>query len=364
MQMPARRLSSAPSADSSKESALKRQGVSETAPLTLVWPGEQEANYTERQSAARPSGLTLPSFRSLLVPLDGSVFAEHALPLALALARACGAQIRLVHVHSSADWMEDPLRFQTNIGPDFWRKYQRQVYLNSVLERLEKQGGARGVAVVVEGRKAEEAIAAEAHANADLVIMASQKRSRWRWYWPRSVAAALLRQLAVPLVLVRGSNTPPAWASTPRLQRVLVPLDGSEASERALPVALAMADAVRAESKLLRVIPHAVDKWLWCGHAIRSKSLAEKQHAEAKAYLRRLIDRWEGQHRGSAQGVALDDPNIARAILRFSEQQQCDLIALTVRQSKGIMRRFRRQTIRLLQTTSTPVMLVPAGDAP
>ena len=32
-------------------------------------------------------------YRSLLVPLDGSAFAEHALPLALGLARRSGATL-------------------------------------------------------------------------------------------------------------------------------------------------------------------------------------------------------------------------------------------------------------------------------
>ena len=41
-----------------------------------------------------------PRFRSLLVPLDGSAFGEHALPLALGIARRCGARVRLVHVHA------------------------------------------------------------------------------------------------------------------------------------------------------------------------------------------------------------------------------------------------------------------------
>src|SRR6516162_9744475 len=39
-------------------------------------------------------------YRTLLVPLDGSPFAEHALPVALAIARRSGAAIHLVNVAS------------------------------------------------------------------------------------------------------------------------------------------------------------------------------------------------------------------------------------------------------------------------
>ena len=39
-------------------------------------------------------------FKSILVPLDGSPFSEHALPLASEIARRAGANLRLVHVHT------------------------------------------------------------------------------------------------------------------------------------------------------------------------------------------------------------------------------------------------------------------------
>jgi nucleotide-binding universal stress UspA family protein len=38
-------------------------------------------------------------YRSILVPLDGSAFGEHALPFALSLARRAGAQLHLAHIH-------------------------------------------------------------------------------------------------------------------------------------------------------------------------------------------------------------------------------------------------------------------------
>src|SRR5688572_14015740 len=38
--------------------------------------------------------------RSILVPLDSSRFSEHALPLALSLARRAGAKLTLLHVHT------------------------------------------------------------------------------------------------------------------------------------------------------------------------------------------------------------------------------------------------------------------------
>ncbi|HMN26762.1 MAG TPA: universal stress protein, partial [Caldilineaceae bacterium] len=39
-------------------------------------------------------------YSSILVPLDGSLLSEHALPLACALALRANALLRLVHVHT------------------------------------------------------------------------------------------------------------------------------------------------------------------------------------------------------------------------------------------------------------------------
>ena len=40
-------------------------------------------------------------FHSLIVPLDGSPFAEHALPLAMTIARRAEASLQVVQVHTS-----------------------------------------------------------------------------------------------------------------------------------------------------------------------------------------------------------------------------------------------------------------------
>jgi hypothetical protein len=47
-------------------------------------------------------------YRSILVPLDGSSFGEHALPLALSIARRANAHLQLVRVHSVLDAVYAP----------------------------------------------------------------------------------------------------------------------------------------------------------------------------------------------------------------------------------------------------------------
>jgi len=45
-------------------------------------------------------------YRSILVPLDGSTFAEHALAAALTIAEGCGAKVTLVRAWDPANYRD------------------------------------------------------------------------------------------------------------------------------------------------------------------------------------------------------------------------------------------------------------------
>src|SRR6185295_11344907 len=73
--------------------------------------------------------------RSILVPLDGSDFAEHALPLAGGLARKAGAKLHLAHVHRAPP----PTTFATVMVfdvDDLHVRQDEQAYLADVARRL------------------------------------------------------------------------------------------------------------------------------------------------------------------------------------------------------------------------------------
>src|SRR3954454_9419204 len=84
-------------------------------------------------------GLTLvpPSpYRSLLVPLDGSPFGEHALPLALGIARRAGADIRVVHVHLPLESSFERKPLPRDSGLDVWLRRRQREYLDDLIRRL------------------------------------------------------------------------------------------------------------------------------------------------------------------------------------------------------------------------------------
>ena len=74
--------------------------------------------------------------RSILVPLDGSPFAEHALPVALGIARRSRARIHLVQVHVPQICSEGTHVFEGTL--DARIRGSEQAYLEHVAHRAEK----------------------------------------------------------------------------------------------------------------------------------------------------------------------------------------------------------------------------------
>jgi nucleotide-binding universal stress UspA family protein len=76
-------------------------------------------------------------YRSLLVPLDRSSFAEQALPLALSIARRASARLDLVAVHALYA-LEDPTAGWARFEPerDAERKQQEKLYLDATAKWL------------------------------------------------------------------------------------------------------------------------------------------------------------------------------------------------------------------------------------
>ncbi|MGH2371760.1 MAG: universal stress protein, partial [Chloroflexota bacterium] len=178
------------------------------------------------------------TYRTILLPLDGSPLAERVLPYAATLAEASGAtivllQVAVANLASRADAASGEVRVVD----------LAQEYLDGVKARFPK-----GVAVetaVVRGEANEAIVDASRSHHADLVVMSTHGRSGLgRWLYG-SVADHVLRHVAVPVLLV-SAETDRSW-SNGRRRRLVVPLDGSEVALAALNPASDLTQALDAE---------------------------------------------------------------------------------------------------------------------
>jgi nucleotide-binding universal stress UspA family protein len=308
--------------------------------------------------------LTPPSrYRSLLVPLDGSSFGEHALPLALGIARRSGASVILVHVHPLLESAWDSGHLYSDSGLDASLRQRKQAYLRGLMRRLAKATSVPVVPLLAEGREVAPTLCEVAGADTDLVVMATHRRSLLGRLWHGCVADALLRGLTAPLLLVRGHHAPVDLTGDPVPRHVLIPLDGSEAAEQILEPALDLGTLTGADHTLLRVARLETDYPVAYGRAGPGRPPGERTQAEEWNYLRSLALRVGGEAARVHPRLLFAERSIAASVLWYAEQQGADLIALATRGQGSLSRLFRGSVAdRVARRATTPVLVVRATE--
>lgn len=144
-------------------------------------------------------------FKTILVPLDGSEFAEHALTYAEDLARKYGAELLLVRVCYAPVAVLSPGDMATLPAPPNWEEDAARAYLARMAERVSADGlTCRTVALI--GDPAEGVIETSAEQQADLIVVTSHGRSGFKRFLMGSVAERIARHAPCP-VLIIGKDT-------------------------------------------------------------------------------------------------------------------------------------------------------------
>jgi nucleotide-binding universal stress UspA family protein len=296
-------------------------------------------------------------FKSILVPLDGSTFAEHAIPLAESIARHAGANLRLLQVlQPLADryfWAPLP---GTQLEHDLHEHYREQAkaYLDRVRHHL-----TDGVSVVCDMLNEQidipEAIEREvAKGHVDLVVMASHGRGTIKRFWLGSVSDDVYRTSSVPVLLVRPQDHKADLAHETEVRRILVTLDGSAQAEDVLEPAFVMGQSMNAELNLLRVVPPS----LTSGGPSTGDG-TEKGHDHLRSDPLRYLHRHAEilRARGAqvrTQVIASAEP--AEAIVAAAVGM--DLIAMLTQARRGVSRLVRGSVVaKVVHNSVIPVLI-------
>lgn len=156
-------------------------------------------------------------YSKIVVPLDGSVFAEQALPHAEAVAVRGETEIHLISI---APMLEDQGLAAVDLYPvyvyhdylvDQTQETQRirtelQDYLNQVAARLRATGFDALISIRF-GQPADEILAYAQELGCDIIVMSTHGRSGvGRWVYG-SVADKVLRGSKIPVLLIRVQET-------------------------------------------------------------------------------------------------------------------------------------------------------------
>ena len=311
-------------------------------------------------------------YRSLLVPLDGSEFSEHALPLALSLARQLGASLQIVQVYVPAWGGFQKLGGRYEPALDLELRERDRAYLSGVVQRIAAVSDISPSSALLDGPVADAICRHAAATGADLLVMATHGRGPLGRFWLGSVADALVRQASIPILLVQPKEAAPDLTQVRVIRRVLIPLDGSELAEQILEPALALGAATQAEYTLLRVVkqmaPANDDLASGRVSGIREsllKQLQEKdreQWTEAQDYLERLAGRLRARSL-TVQTRVVSHEQPATAILDDAQMYAADLIALATQGWGGIKRLFLGSVAdKVVRGAATPVLVYRPVD--
>lgn len=298
-------------------------------------------------------------FKSILVPLDGSPFAEQALPLATQLAKRSGGKLRLALVHQPPP----------NPNHSTWAKKFRSVelatrksehaYLHGFADKLRSAGTDVTAAVTLSGPTGSTIADYVAEIGIDLVVMATHGRGGLQRAWLGSVADYLVRHLAVPVLLVRPAAKGAAPARESGNRQVVVPLDGSPLAEEVLESAAELAKAWDAEMTLLRIVHPIVlsEGTIPPTPSPYDEELTELSREQAQDYVRDLSERLR-EHGSRASGTAVVGWSTAATILSVSRPEQTLAIAIASH-GRGGLRRLALGSVadKLVRGADVPVLV-------
>jgi nucleotide-binding universal stress UspA family protein len=281
-------------------------------------------------------------FERILVPLDGSETAEAALAYVALLP---SERVRLLAVESD----------RANLTAVCTTARDCRTYLEAVAAPLREQGRAVDT-VVVFGRPAEQILALAAAA--DLVVMGSHGHGGARRFVLGSVADEVARHAPVPVMVVRGGAVlPPAV----QLTRIVVPLDGSDLAEQAVPVAAAVAADLGVPVHLMRVLDvDALRATVQAGIHAAAAYLRSQEEIQryAEEYLAEQVQQLRNRDLTATAEVLTGSP----AVTLLDAIRPDDLVVMTTH-GRGGVRRWLLGSVadKLVRAAAAPVLLVPAN---
>jgi nucleotide-binding universal stress UspA family protein len=279
-------------------------------------------------------------YSSIIVPLDGSVFGEYALPLALNIARRAEISLDVVHVNVTLAPLYAERRPNLEIPNEKVSRRHAQKYLDDVVTHVKSLVSVKAHGTMLEGGVTETLQSFTEDRPDSLVVMTTHGRGPVSRFWLGSVTDQFVRVTPAPLLLVHPGDGKPALGSAPTLPHILIPLDGSLLSEEVLEPAIALGKLMNADYTLLRVVeplyfvgqgalgdaPIAIDPgWL------------KEEEEVAKSYLERVANRLRERRLRVVTRVR-DAASVANAILDEAHAEGLSCLAVSTHGRRGLVR--------------------------
>jgi len=293
-------------------------------------------------------------FKKILVPLDGSELGELVLPYVKEIGRRQDSEIVLLHV----------------CPPDLERfDHEHQVYLQHIAEIVKEHDKSIVKTTTLAGKANRIIVDYSINEEVGLIVGMSRHESDTSRWTIGSTADKVIRETSKP-VLIISPETPTVKHGGNILNKALIPLDGSHASEAILPYVRNFMYGISSDSKtevtLLRVLPpsHHVP----VGEAVVIVPYTEVELSQLKEQAESYL--MEVGRELEQDGITVHCDAVIRSvsttdhILDFAKKRDVNLIAMSTHGRTGISRLFLGTTTdRLLRSVDIPILLIkPTED--
>jgi nucleotide-binding universal stress UspA family protein len=318
-------------------------------------------------------------FQRILVPLDGSLRAERAIPVAARLASASHSSLLLVRV---IDVFLDFSWQMAGVPPDLTGALEvARANANAYLEEMTEVDAVRDLDVttkVMEGRPADAILSIAQSMQADLIVMSSHGHTGLKRWVLGSVAQVVERHSSIPVLLLRDQMGPSERLlhGMTKPIRVMVALDGTPLSEAILPVAAGVSAALSSPLPgalhLAMVVPEPLQ-----GRGITTGTYT-KAIQDAQSYLNCLSKRLRrdpqvGSNVEITSSISLQS-KVSETLVKLAEIGAdmegvstftgYDLIAMATHGREGIDRWLHASiTEQVLDATKVPVLVIRPAQA-
>lgn len=295
----------------------------------------------------------------IIVPLDGSQLAEQTLPYGIVLAKYNSTSLVLLRAiplprepvplaSGGTLTVDEQLEILRADSEDYLRE---RVKIVSELDVTVEMN-------VVVGNPPD-VIAETADAlDAGCVAIATHGRSGLSRWALGSVTDRVLHLTSCPLLVMRPHDVRDLDVrELPVLDRLLVPLDGSQLSEEALPYATDLARSCHSELYLFRVITLPASGLAGLEAGVIESVYWETAREEAGDYLERLATELAAD--GVQTEYSIGTEPVAEEILSFAEHNAIDLIVMTTHAREGLSRLILGSvTDRIIRAGQVPVFVI------
>jgi nucleotide-binding universal stress UspA family protein len=291
-----------------------------------------------------------------VVPLDGSPYAEHALPWAIQLATLAGTRIRIVHIHQKMQPAFHARGLNIYNNTDRLLRGPMEDYVADIACQVARTSSVAIAPMLMDESHVYAGLADLVASSDDIIVMATRGRSHISRILAGSGLDTILNSRQAPILHIRGNKGPVDFSARPSLRHALVPLDGTLESESILRPVADISKRIDGRQTFLRVM-HSSERVFPLDGDLHNNVPRLKEDPINRLQVTAKI--WKRELPRIQSEIAWSDYSPGKEILLQAEECKADFIAVATRDRNRMSRLLRPGVFDyLVRRSPIPVLVI------